>query len=350
MDDSQADALRTVLEQCDRSDPPVIRLGQWAQWPEAARTDFLAVGLLRHIPVRFPIPCPHCGRRCPVDPFEPISHPGATFTALCGDAEMAVASVDIPRQYAQAWEPDWPTFIGRVRGALRPQMGTADIFPLRLWQLGRLPTPTGARKLFLARGLWWPHDTRPAEWLAHADHAGVIVLTLADPPPHVSPSARLVHLTQIPLTDCLMIVDGHVSITLDGLGEFAELPPQAVSLPQREVAYPIRVQTGSRQLVIHDIAMPFSPRIFDVIAALARLHDRAPGVWQSYLAIAEEAYGKDRYPGEFAQVVIDKIKAVRDKCIKTGAVASEHKLKFIETGDGEYRFNPHLVTITFDPA
>lgn len=350
MYDARVDALRAVLEHCDRNEPPLFRVAQWEQWPEAARTDFLTVGLLRHVPVRFPIQCPYCGRCCPVDPFEPIDHPGATFTAMCDDDEMALSTVDIPRHYAQAWEPDWPVFIRRMHSALHSQLGIAPIFPTRLWQLGRINTPTGMRKIFIARGLWWPHDTRPYEWLAQPDRTGAIVLTFADPPPHVTALGRLEHLTRIPLTDCLQIVDGQLTIALDGLGEFSEVPPQALSLPRREVAYPIRVQAGSRQLVIHDIALTFSRRIFDVISALARLHVRLPGVWRSHLEIAEEAYGEDLYPDGFEQVIIDKIKAVRDRCVKAGAVAADHKFQFIETRDGEYRFDPKLVSMTFDPS
>lgn len=350
MDDAQRISLHRLLTLLDRCETPLMRLADWQDLSESARATLVDAGLLRHIPVHFPIPCPWCGQHCPLDPEEPITHDGPTFTGLCPDPDQATFTVAIPRAQAQAWVPEWSVLLQRIRAALPMQMGTAELVPGRLWQLGRIALAGETRKLFLVRGLWWSHDRRPWELLAQPSRAhGALVLTLADPPVELPPFALPEHVTTIPLTECLILQDGRLTVRLQGMGELHDAPPPVLAPPPRVVPYPLRVDTRRRQLILHETAVSFSPKVFDVLLALAHLHLRMPGVWRSFLDIAEQAYGQDEYPTSFDQVVKDKIKIIRDKSELAHLVSTEDKFRFIETGDGEYRFHPGLVTIQIDP-
>jgi hypothetical protein len=152
---------------------------------------------------------------------------------------------------------------------------------------------------------------------------------------------------QIPLTDCLAVDDGKLSLAIDGFaeiqGEFSE-----AGMTRITAKYPMVIRPGRGSVEIDGTVIEFSPVTFNVLHALGRLDLSHHGVWRTFETIAQAAWGND-YPGEFRQAVIDQVMKIRDRCVRHGAIAADERKLFLEgRRDGRYRFHPDLVHITIE--
>ncbi len=341
--------LQEVLCTIDRVDDPTFTFLRWCEWPPMLRQQLVACGLLVHEPLYPIVHCDECGRNCMQSVLEDADHPGPLWSYLCTESDTGEARPLVARrEQLQAWRFDAAHFPLRMRKLLGAERGYREMVRGRLWELGRASFQGASYRTYLARGAWWTDDTAVHTALAQQTRsAPEIVLTFADKPPRIRKPPCIDAVVQIPLTDCLAVDDGKLSLAIDGFaeiqGEFSE-----AGMTRITAKYPMVIRPGRGSVEIDGTVIEFSPVTFNVLHALGRLDLSHHGVWRTFETIAQAAWGND-YPGEFRQAVIDQVMKIRDRCVRHGAIAADERKLFLEgRRDGRYRFHPDLVHITIE--
>jgi hypothetical protein len=349
VDEVMTNLLQEVLGTIDRVDDPTFTYLRWCEWPPMLRQQLVECGLLRHEPFYPLVHCDECGRNCVQSVLEDADHPGPLWSYLCPESDLGEPRPLVARrEQLQAWRFDAASFPQRMRRLLGAERGYREMVRGRLWELGRATFQGASFRTYLARGAWWTDDTAVHDVLAQQPRtAAEIVLTFAEKPPRIRRPMRIDAVVQIPLTDCLAVEEGKLSLSIDGFaeirGEFSE-----AELTRIAAKYPMIIRPGCGAVEIDGKVIEFSPVTFNVVYAMARLELSNHGVWRTFETIAKAAWGND-YPGEFRQAVIDQVKKIRDLCVRHGAIATDERKLFIEgRRDGRYRFHPDLVQIIIE--
>jgi hypothetical protein len=146
------DLLRAVWDRADTWQP-VYTWEDVATWPPGAKEQLLAAGLLRAAANAASLACDACGGRHVEEVTFVESPPGTGLRAYIACPEAGRVRVIL--EHLQRWEVDFPRLAAAAANALDAGGAVEELWPGRVWLLGRATLAGETRELFLARGLCW---------------------------------------------------------------------------------------------------------------------------------------------------------------------------------------------------
>jgi len=341
--------LPPILRYLDSSVNGIMRVDRWRLVPAEVRERLERAALFTSHCTAQAI-CPQCWRACLVDLEQPVTDSRAVFTALCEEDEVPVSVVRVPREQATVWMPHWAGWTDRLRRACQAYGVTRELITERLWVIGRVRhrQGTGSSPVYLARGIWWPHDQRVYQYLASPEReTDAIVLQMAEPSPSL-PRTETLPCRLYALEDCLWIDDeGRLIIDIADVIASPISAPSPPSAAESPVKYQLVVHPDALTVESGGKYVKLTGKVFAVFHALCRLHQQSNDTWRPQNRIAEEVYTRDEMPDNVRQAINGRIKTIRDALVEAGCIFPEDRATFIEadnSGRG-FRINKRLVAV-----
>lgn len=123
-----------------------------ARWPEGVFDSLVQIGLLRRAGGSLVATCPECdgahSEEVTTDWFEGMTR----YFINCPE----MACVEIEAKHCERWEPCVEGIAQSLREALQLNSAFKELYPQRLWRLGRIAWNGGTREILFARGLERP--------------------------------------------------------------------------------------------------------------------------------------------------------------------------------------------------
>ncbi|MHB9023443.1 MAG: hypothetical protein ACYC7E_04630 [Armatimonadota bacterium] len=347
--DAMGEHLPQLLRYLDSTADGVIRIDRWRVLPNDVRERLEQAALFTSRCTSLAV-CDQCWRACLVELEQSITEPRDIFTAYCEDDDTPISVVRVKREQAMIRTPQWATVTDRLRRAYQAYGLARELIAGRLWHIGRVREPHGSASfpVYLARGIWWPHDRTVYQYLASPEReANAIVFQFAEPvPPVALPTALSLRL--LSLEDCLTIdAEGHLIIDIAGLVTSTERESPGLAVDSSPPKYRLILRPDALAVDIGGKCARLTSKVFAVLHALCRFHQQAKDTWRPQNRIAEEVYAKDSMPDNVRQAITGRIKIIRDALVNAGCILPEDRDTFIEaeSSGGGYRINKLLVTV-----
>lgn len=127
------------------------------RWPAGVLNTLVDLGILVDAEDASLIRCPECG-----DHWEELiarEGPGSSTRFFISCPE--VLRVDITQEQRRQWRPDLSALVQLLAVSLDLKGKPQELFPARLWRLGRLTWNKESRDVLFVRGLRWPDAELP---------------------------------------------------------------------------------------------------------------------------------------------------------------------------------------------
>lgn len=145
------DVLNLVLCAFEDDDRSFDRV-EINRWPDGSFESMVAAGLLHRAGGRMIASCPECEG----------SHAEEVFTESCGDEKRYyidcpdLVRVEVTPDDCERWEPCKEGVAEAIKVAMQLSSAFKELYPQRLWRLGRFQWNGRSREVLLARGLCRP--------------------------------------------------------------------------------------------------------------------------------------------------------------------------------------------------
>lgn len=145
------DVLQLLLAAADERDTK-YSYRDVEQWPEGALERFQSLGLVRQAAGSNLALCPNCDDEHIEGVVYSRGFDGGQRLSICCPEAM---EVEVTPEMCRWWEVDQAGFAMAMAGSLGMCSTPTELYPGRLWRLGRIPWKGKTREVLYARGLIW---------------------------------------------------------------------------------------------------------------------------------------------------------------------------------------------------